>query len=87
MRAASITWASGRGLGPEHLEFFGPQVALAYRLDAKGLKISISSPQGRPRREPAADEGAAGNRAAGAISEILGSSPLPPAWGGSITAG
>ena len=34
MRAASITWASGRGLGPGNLEFFGPQMALAYRLDA-----------------------------------------------------
>jgi hypothetical protein len=33
MRAASITWASGRGLGPENLEFFGPQMALTYRLD------------------------------------------------------
>ncbi len=30
----SITWASGRGLGPGNLEFFGPQMALAYRLDA-----------------------------------------------------
>ncbi len=30
----SITWASGRGLSPENLEFFGPQMALAYRLDA-----------------------------------------------------
>jgi hypothetical protein len=29
----SITWASGRGLGPGNLEFFGPQMALAYRLD------------------------------------------------------
>jgi hypothetical protein len=26
MRAASITWASGRGLGPGNLEFFGPQM-------------------------------------------------------------
>jgi hypothetical protein len=33
MRAASITWASGRGLGPGNLEFFGSQMALAYRLD------------------------------------------------------
>ncbi len=46
-----------------------------------GLIISLSSPQGRPRREPAADEGVAGNRVGGAISEILGSSPLPSAWG------
>jgi len=43
--------------------------------------ISLSSPQGRPRREPAEDEGVAGNRVGGAISEILGSSPLPSAWG------
>ncbi len=34
MQAASITWASGRGLGPGNLEFFGPQMALAYRLNA-----------------------------------------------------
>jgi hypothetical protein len=45
------------------------------------LIISISSPQGRPRREPAEDEGEAGNRVGGAISEILGSSPRPSAWG------
>jgi hypothetical protein len=30
----SITWASRRGLGPGNLEFFGPQMAVAYRLDA-----------------------------------------------------
>ncbi len=30
----SITWARGRGLGPGYLKFFGPQMALAYRLDA-----------------------------------------------------
>jgi hypothetical protein len=29
-----ITWASGRGLGLGNLKFFGPQMALAYRLDA-----------------------------------------------------
>ena len=42
MRAASITWASGWGLGPGNLEFFGLQMALVYRLDAvsKGLKNS-----------------------------------------------
>ncbi len=42
MRAASISWTSGRGLGPGNLEFFGPQIALAYRLDAisQGLKNS-----------------------------------------------
>jgi hypothetical protein len=34
MRAASNTLASGRGLGPGNLGFFGPQMALAYRLDA-----------------------------------------------------
>ncbi len=34
MRAASIAWASGRGLGPGNLEVFGPQMALASRLDA-----------------------------------------------------
>ncbi len=28
----SITWASGRGLGPGILEFFGPQMVLTYRL-------------------------------------------------------
>jgi hypothetical protein len=31
---SSISWASGRGLGPWNLEIFGPQMALAYRLDA-----------------------------------------------------
>ncbi len=31
---ASITRASGKGLGPGILDFFGPQMALAYRLDA-----------------------------------------------------
>ncbi len=30
----SITWASGRGLGPGNLKFSGPQMGLAYRLDA-----------------------------------------------------
>jgi hypothetical protein len=30
----SITWGSGRGLGPGILDFFEPQMALAYRLDA-----------------------------------------------------
>ncbi len=30
----SITGASGKGLGPGNLEFFGPQMALAYQLDA-----------------------------------------------------
>ncbi len=30
----SITWASGRGLDPGNLEFSGPQMALAYGLDA-----------------------------------------------------
>ncbi len=33
IRAASITYASGRGLGPGNIEFFGPLMALAYRLD------------------------------------------------------
>jgi hypothetical protein len=33
-QAASITWPSGRGMGPGNLEFFGPQMALAYQLDA-----------------------------------------------------
>ncbi len=33
MRAASITRASGRGLGPGNLDFLEPQIALAYRLD------------------------------------------------------
>ncbi len=30
----SITWANGRGLGPGNLDFFGPQMVLAYWLDA-----------------------------------------------------
>jgi hypothetical protein len=30
----SINWASGRVLGPGNLEFFRPQMALAYRLNA-----------------------------------------------------
>jgi hypothetical protein len=34
MQAASITWASGRGLGPGNL-FFRPQMALAYHLEAQ----------------------------------------------------
>jgi hypothetical protein len=29
-----ITWATGKGLGPGIREFFGPQMALAYWLDA-----------------------------------------------------
>ncbi len=32
MCAFTITWARGRGLGPGILEFFGPQMALAYGL-------------------------------------------------------
>jgi hypothetical protein len=42
MRAASITWANGRGLGPGNLYIFGLKMALAYRLDAisQGLKNS-----------------------------------------------
>jgi hypothetical protein len=31
--ALCITWASGRALGPGNLEFLGPQMALAYRLN------------------------------------------------------
>ncbi len=31
---SSITWASGRGSGPGNLDFLGPQMALAYHLDA-----------------------------------------------------
>jgi hypothetical protein len=34
MGAASIMRASGRGLGPGNLKIFGPQMALAYWLDA-----------------------------------------------------
>jgi hypothetical protein len=34
MRAASITWARGRGLCPENFDFFRPEMELAYRLDA-----------------------------------------------------
>ncbi len=33
----SISWASGRGMGPGNLNFFGPQMALAYWLDAISL--------------------------------------------------
>jgi hypothetical protein len=46
----SISRASGRGLGPGILEFFGPQMALAYRLDAisQGSKLSISRPNPLP---------------------------------------
>ncbi len=42
VRAASIIWASGRGLGPGILDFFGPQMTLAYWLDAisQGPKMS-----------------------------------------------
>ena len=29
LRREYIPWASGRGLGPENLDFFGPQMALA----------------------------------------------------------
>ncbi len=29
-----ITWASERGVGPGNLKYFGPKMALAYRLDA-----------------------------------------------------
>jgi hypothetical protein len=32
MRCISITWASGRGLGPGNLELLGPQMALIYLL-------------------------------------------------------
>jgi hypothetical protein len=32
--ACSITWASGRVSGPGNLEFFWPQMALPYWLDA-----------------------------------------------------
>jgi hypothetical protein len=48
----SITWASGRGLGPGIIEFFGPQMALTYRLDAisQGPKNSrIPAPNPLPR--------------------------------------
>jgi hypothetical protein len=34
MWAASITWASGKGLGPGNLDFFRLQMALTYKLDA-----------------------------------------------------
>jgi|688.fasta_scaffold290072_1 hypothetical protein len=47
----SIIWASGRGLGPRNLEFFWPQLALAYRGDAisKGPKNSrFPGPNPRP---------------------------------------
>jgi hypothetical protein len=34
MRAYPLLGEVGKGLGPGNLEFFGPQMALAYRLDA-----------------------------------------------------
>ncbi len=34
MRATSISWESGRGLGSENLDLFGTQMVLPYRLDA-----------------------------------------------------
>ncbi len=34
MRAVAISWASGRGFGPGNLEFFRPQMACAFWLDA-----------------------------------------------------
>ncbi len=49
----SITWGSGRGLGPGILEFFGPQMALSYRLDAisQGPKNSrIPGPNPLPEK-------------------------------------
>jgi hypothetical protein len=33
MRAYPLLGQMGGGLGPGNLEFFGPQIALAYRLD------------------------------------------------------
>jgi hypothetical protein len=56
MRAASIAWASGRGLGAGNLRFFGPQMALAYwpgtisqgPKNRVGPKISISRAQPPP---------------------------------------
>ncbi len=39
----SITWASGRRLGPGYLEIFGPQMVLAYRLDANSQGPKNSS--------------------------------------------
>ncbi len=44
----SITWTSGRGLGHRNLEFIGPRMALAYRLNAisqgpKTLQLSLPS--------------------------------------------
>ncbi len=51
MRAASITWASGRGLGSGNLDLFGTQMAPPYRLDAisQGPKMSqFSGPNPLP---------------------------------------
>ncbi len=43
MRAASITWASGRGLGLGNINFFGPQMALAYPMPLhRAQKVFIS---------------------------------------------
>jgi hypothetical protein len=42
MRGHPLTWVTGRGMGPENHEFFGPQMTLAYRLVAilQGLNNS-----------------------------------------------
>ncbi len=42
MRAASITWPSGKGLGPENLDCFGPHMALSYWLSAISQDQKIS---------------------------------------------
>jgi hypothetical protein len=47
-----IARASGRGLVPGNLEFFGPQVALAYRLDAVSQDPKNSQFLGTPRSCP-----------------------------------
>jgi hypothetical protein len=41
---------SGRGLGPGILEFFGPHMALAYRLDVGPKNSRIPGPNPRVRR-------------------------------------
>jgi hypothetical protein len=52
MRAASITWASGRGMGSGYIDLFRTQIALPYRrLDAisRGPKKSqFSGPNPLP---------------------------------------
>ncbi len=70
----SLTWGSGRGAGTGNLEFSGPQMALAYRLDAisKGsTKLSISSASQPPSHSPSYVSARIKNITHGAV-EIIG---------------